>query len=101
MQGCTEFAVKLGNEAPLLLRFYKYTITALVMPMQLQVQSLGLAFTLRLEYSLSCSSKVFHVDPHSALSQCHQPSLGADGLDIRTGQIILLVDELVKVNVFI
>lgn len=37
--------------------------------------------------------------PHPAFSQRHQTSFRANGADIGTGEIVLLVDELIEVDV--
>lgn len=66
---------------------------------RLEVQALGFALALGLEYSLPGSSEVFHLDPHSALTQCHETSLGTDGFDIGTREVVFLADEFVKVDI--
>jgi hypothetical protein len=67
----------------------------------LQVQPLRLALSLRLEDTFPGGTEVLHVDPHTTLTERHETSLGTDGLDVGTGKVILLVDELVKINVFV
>lgn len=61
----------------------------------LQVQSLGLAFRLRLHHPLPRRSEIRHLHPHAPLSKRHQPGFGADGFDVCTGEVVLLIDELV------
>jgi hypothetical protein len=68
---------------------------------RLQVQTLWLTFALCLQYSLSCRAEVLHVDTHSPLTESQQTRLGTNGLDVGTGQIVLLVDELVQIDVFV
>jgi hypothetical protein len=67
----------------------------------LQVQSLWLALCLRLKHSFSGSTEVFHVHPHSPLAESQQTGFGANGFDIGTGEVVLLVDKLVEVNVLV
>lgn len=57
---------------------------------RLQVQSLWLALLLGLEYSLAGGPEICHLDPHTSLTQSHQTGLGAYGLDVGTGKVILL-----------
>jgi hypothetical protein len=66
-----------------------------------QVQTLWLTLGLRLQYSLPCSAEVLHIDAHSSLTESQETSLGADGLDVGTGEVVLLVDELVKIDVLV
>lgn len=67
---------------------------------RLQVQPLHRASVLlRLHDSFPGGTEIVHLHPHAALSQRHQPSFGANCADIGTGQIILLVDELIQVDV--
>lgn len=56
---------------------------------------------LGLQDSLPRRPEVLHLDPHSSLTQGHQTGLGADGLDVGTGKVVFLVDELVEVNILI
>lgn len=65
----------------------------------LQIQSFWLAFTLSLHYSLTRRSEVCHLDSHSPFSQCEQACFGTDGFDVGPGKIVLLVDELIKLDV--
>jgi len=65
----------------------------------LQVQSFRLTLTLRLHHTLPRASEVGHVDSHSALTQRSQPSLGANSLDIRTTEVILLRNEFIKIHI--
>ena len=67
----------------------------------LQIQAFRLTLALSLEYPFSSSAEIIHVYPHSALSESQQPSLGADSLDIGTREVIFLIDELVKIDVFV
>lgn len=68
---------------------------------RLQVQTLRLALCLCLQHALPGSTEVLHVHPHSSLAESQETSLGANGLDIGTGKVILLVDELIQVNVLV
>lgn len=65
----------------------------------LQVQTLRLTLALRLKHSLPCTPEIGHLHPHSALTKSHQTSFAANSLDIRTRQVVLLVDEFVEVDV--
>jgi hypothetical protein len=67
----------------------------------LQVQTLWLTLSLRLKNTLSCGAEVFHVDPHTTLTEGHETSLGTDGLDVGTRKVVLLVDELVKIDILV
>ena len=67
----------------------------------LQVQAFRLAFTLGLENPLSGRAEVSHLHSHPALTQSHEACLGAYGLDIGAGKIVLLVDELVEVDIVV
>ena len=71
-----------------------------IQDVKLQVETFGFTLALGLEHTLSSRSKVGHVHPHSALSQCHETSFTAHGTDISTREVILLVDKLFKVNIF-
>lgn len=57
---------------------------------QLQVQALGLTLLLRLEHTLPGGAEICHLHAHTTLTQCHHTRLGADGLDVGTGQVVLL-----------
>lgn len=65
----------------------------------LQVQALRLALALGLQYSLPSGSEILHLYPHASLAKGHQTCFGAYGFDIGAGQIVLLADEFVQVNV--
>ena len=67
----------------------------------LQIQTLRLALRLRLEHPLPRAPKIRHLHPHPALPQRHQPGLGADGLDVRARQVVLLGDKLLEVDVLV
>jgi hypothetical protein len=67
----------------------------------LQVQALRLTVSLRLKNTLPCSPEVLHVDTHTTLTEGHETGFGADGLDISTGEVVLLVDELVEIDVHV
>jgi len=67
----------------------------------LQVQTLWLTLSLRLKNTFSCSSEVLHVDTHTTFPKSHETSFRADSLDIGTGKVVLLVDELVKIDVLV
>src|SRR4051812_24584736 len=71
------------------------------MPTILQVQSLRLTLTLCLKNPLPRSSEIGHLNTHSSFSKSQETSLGANCLDIRTGKIILLIDELLEIDIFI
>lgn len=73
----------------------------LLLKSRLQVQTLWLTFRLRLQYSLPCSAEILHVDAHSPLTQSQETGLGADGLDVSTGEVVLLVDELIEIDVLV
>ncbi|KAI7491326.1 26S protease regulatory subunit [Hortaea werneckii] len=66
----------------------------------LQVQPFWFAFTLRLEYILTRGAEVGHVDTHTPFTQGHHTSFGADGTNISTRQLVLLRDELLKVDIW-
>mgnify|MGYP001658135480 CR=1 FL=1 len=67
---------------------------------RLQVQTLhGATVLLRLHDTLPGSTEIVHLHPHPALSQSHQTSLSTDGTNVGSREIILLVDELLKVNI--
>ena len=68
---------------------------------RLQIQALGFTLSLRLKNTLPRSSEVLHVDPHTTLTESHESGFRADGLDISTREVILLVDELVEINILI
>ena len=68
---------------------------------RLQVQTLWLALALCLQDSFPRRAEVLHVHPHSSLAQGQKTGFGADGLDIGTRQVVLLVDELVEVDVLV
>lgn len=68
--------------------------------MHLQIQSLRLALILSLEDTLTSSSEILHLHSHTALAEGHETSLGTDGFDIGTREIVLLADEFFKVDVF-
>ena len=72
-----------------------------IFPFCLQVQPFWLSLTLRLHHALPSTPKIGHLHPHSPLSQSPQACLGANGLDICTGKIVLLVDKLIKVDVVV
>lgn len=67
----------------------------------LQVQSFRLTFSLGLHDSLPCRSEVRHLHPHAPLPQGHQPSFRANGLDVGSGEVILLIDKLVKLDIVV
>lgn len=67
----------------------------------LQVQTLGLTLCLRLHDSLPRRSEVCHLHPHASLSQRHQASFRTYGFDVSSGEVILLVDELIKVDILV
>jgi hypothetical protein len=67
----------------------------------LQVQPLRLALTLRLQNPLPRRPKIRHLHPHSPFPKSHQPRLRANRLNIRTTQIIFLIDKLLKIDIFI
>ena len=69
--------------------------------LHLEVQTFRLSLTLGLQDALPCSSKVSHLNTHSPLSESHQPGLRAYGLDVSAGEVILLIDELIQINVLI
>ena len=69
--------------------------------LRLQVQALWLTLSLGFQHSLSCSAEVFHIDAHSALAESHETGFGADGLDVGTGEVVLLIDKFIKIDVFI
>ena len=67
--------------------------------LRLQIQALGFTLSLRLKNTLPCGTEVLHVDPHTTLAERHKTCLGADGLDVSTRKVVLLVDELIEVDV--
>ena len=67
---------------------------------RLQVQTLWLTLALRLEDAFPRRSKVFHLHSHPALPEGHETSFRTNSLNVRTGEIVLLVDELIEVDVF-
>ena len=69
--------------------------------MKLQVEALWLVTLLSLHDSLPCGPEVRHLNSHTSLPQSHQARLGADCLDIRAGEIVLLADELVKIYIIV
>lgn len=66
---------------------------------ELEIQPLRLPLSLRLHNPLPRAPEIGHLHPHPPFSQRHQPGLAADSLDIRAGEIVLLVDEFVKIDV--
>jgi hypothetical protein len=66
---------------------------------KLQVQPFRLTFSLRLENPFPSTSEILHLHSHPSLSERQQTCFCADGLDIRAGQIVLLVDEFIKLNI--
>ena len=69
--------------------------------LRLQIQALGFTLSLRLKNTLPCGTEVLHVDPHTTLAERHKTCLGADGLDVSTRKVVLLVDELVKIDILV
>lgn len=69
--------------------------------LHLQVQALWLTLRLRLEDTFPCGTEILHVDPHTTLTERHETSLGTDGLDVGTGKVVLLVDELVEIDILV
>jgi hypothetical protein len=67
---------------------------------KLEVQALGFALALSLEYPLPGSSEVFHLDSHSTLPQRHETRLRADGFNIGAREVVLMADEFIKVDIF-
>ena len=65
----------------------------------LQVQTLGLTFLLRAQHTLARGPEIGHLDSHPALTQRHHARLGADGLDVGAGEVVLLRDELLELHV--
>lgn len=66
----------------------------------LQVQPFDrTAVLLRLHNPFLGRTEVVHLHPHPAFSQRHQTSFCANGTDVGTGKIVLLVDELIEVDV--
>ena len=69
--------------------------------LRLQVQALWLTLRLRLKNTFPCGAEVLHVDAHTTLTERHETSFGVDGLDVGTRQVVLLVDELVKIAILV
>lgn len=67
----------------------------------LEIQSLRFTFALRLHHSFTSSAEVLHLHSHTALAESHHTRFRADGLDISTGEVVLLSDELVEVDILI
>jgi hypothetical protein len=65
----------------------------------LQIQPFRLSLTLSLHNTFPRAPEVRHLNSHPPLSQRHQPSLATNGLNIRAGKIIFLVDEFIQVHV--
>ena len=68
---------------------------------RLQIQALWLTLSLRLKNTLPRSPEVLHIDPHTTLTESHESGFGADGLDVSTRKIVLLVDELVEIDILV
>lgn len=67
---------------------------------RLQVQALHRATVLlRLHDALTGRTEVVHLYPHATLPQSHETSLSTNCPNIRTGEIVLLVDKLVEVDI--
>lgn len=66
----------------------------------LQIQSLRLTLILSLKDTLTSSSEILHLHSHTTLAEGHEAGLGADGLDIGAGKVVLLADEFFEVDVF-
>lgn len=56
----------------------------------LQIQALGLTLLLGAQDTLSGGPEIRHLHTHAPLPQGHHASFRAYGLDIRTGQVVLL-----------
>jgi len=69
--------------------------------LELQVQAFWLVTLLGLHDPLPRSPKVRHLNSHTSLPQSHQTRLRADRLDIRAGEIVLLVNELVEIHIIV
>lgn len=69
--------------------------------LRLQVQALWLTLCLRLKDTFPCGAEVLHVNSHTTLTECHETSFGADGLDVGTRKVVLLVDELVEIDILV
>ena len=66
----------------------------------LQVQSLHRATVLlRLHDALPGSTEILHLHSHPTLAQRHQTGFRANRSNIGSGEIVLLVDELVQIHV--
>ena len=66
----------------------------------LKVQPLNLLLRLRLHNPIPRGPKIAHLDPHPPFPQRHEPSFRADSLDVRTGELVFLPDELFELDVF-
>lgn len=68
--------------------------------LHLQIQPFNrTAILLRLHNPFLGRTEVVHLHSHPAFSQGHQTSFCANGTDVGTGKIVLLVDELIKVDI--